>query len=51
MLWLHELSALTTGYGATNVVLDGPPSTRLRLGENARTAPPFTVARARAVAG
>jgi hypothetical protein len=51
MLWLHQLSALTTGYGATNVVLDGPPSTRLRLGENAKTAPSFQVARARAVAG
>ncbi len=51
LLWMHELDALKTGYGATDVVLDGPPASRLRLGEHARTAPSFRVARARAVAG
>ncbi len=51
MLHLHELSTLRTGYGATNVVLDGPPASRLYLGENAKTAPSFEVSRERAVAG
>jgi hypothetical protein len=51
MLWLHQLATLKTGYGATNVVLDGPPASRLYLGENAKTAPSFEVSRARAVAG
>ncbi len=51
LLWMHELDALKTGYGATEVVLDGPPAARLRLGEHAKTAPSFRLARARAVAG
>jgi mannosyltransferase len=51
LLWLHELAALKTGYNATNVVLDGPPTSRTHLGERAQTAPSFEVAKARAVAG
>jgi mannosyltransferase len=51
MLHLHELATLRTGYGATNVVLDGPPASRLYLGENAKTAPSFEISRERAVAG
>jgi hypothetical protein len=42
---------LKTGYNATNVVLDGPPTSRTHLGERALTAPSFEVAKARAVAG
>jgi mannosyltransferase len=51
MLRLNQLAILTTGYIATNVVLDGPPASRMYLGENAKTAPSFEVARARAEAG
>ncbi|MBS1679280.1 MAG: glycosyltransferase family 39 protein [Actinobacteria bacterium] len=51
MLHLKELATLRTGYGATNVVLDGPPASRLYLGRYAKTAPSFEVSRARAVAG
>jgi len=51
MLHLQELATLKTGYAATNVVLDGPPGWRPYRGENAKTAPSFEVARARAVAG
>jgi mannosyltransferase len=51
MLRLNELATLKTGYAATNVVLDGPPASRTYLGENAKTAPSFEVARTRAVAG
>ncbi|HEY2055742.1 MAG TPA: glycosyltransferase family 39 protein [Solirubrobacterales bacterium] len=51
MFRIKELASLKTGYGATNVVLDGPPRSRLYLGRNAKTAPSFELARARAVAG
>lgn len=51
MLWKHELDALRTGYGVDTIVLDGPPASRLTLGENARTAPSHELAAARAVAG
>ncbi len=51
MLPLHELLSLRTGYAANNVVLDGPPGSRTHLGENAKTAPSFEVAAARAEAG
>jgi hypothetical protein len=51
MLWKHELDALRTGYAADTIVLDGPPATRLALGENARTAPSHQLAAERAVAG
>jgi 4-amino-4-deoxy-L-arabinose transferase-like glycosyltransferase len=47
-LWMHELNALPTGYATDTVVLDGPPASRLTLGENARTAPPIALAAARA---
>jgi hypothetical protein len=45
---MHELNALPTGYATDTVGLDGPPASRLALGENARTAPPIAVAAARA---
>lgn len=48
LLWKHELDALRTGYGIDTIVLDGPPASRLTLGENARTAPTIEVAAARA---
>jgi hypothetical protein len=48
LLWMHELDALQTGYGADTVVLDGPPASRLTLGEYARTAPSHSLAVARA---
>ncbi|MBN9623076.1 MAG: hypothetical protein J0H06_09000, partial [Actinobacteria bacterium] len=48
LLWMHELDALKTGYGADTVVLDGPPASRLTLGEYARTAPSHELAVARA---
>ncbi|HTT95064.1 MAG TPA: glycosyltransferase family 39 protein [Solirubrobacterales bacterium] len=51
MLWKHQLDALPTGYGAQTIVLDGPPASRLTLGENARTAPSHELAAARAEAG
>ena len=51
LLWMHELDALKTGYGVDTIVLDGPPASRLTLGENARTAPAHEVAVARAEAG
>ncbi len=51
MLPLHELLSQRTGYAANNVVLDGPPASRTHLGENAKTAPSFELARARAEAG
>jgi mannosyltransferase len=50
-LWMHQLDALKTGYGTDTVVLDGPPASRLTLGEHARTAPSHELAAARAVAG
>jgi 4-amino-4-deoxy-L-arabinose transferase-like glycosyltransferase len=51
LLWMHELDALKTGYGADTIVLDGPPASRATLGERARTAPSHAVAAARAEAG
>jgi mannosyltransferase len=51
LLWMHQLDALKTGYGADTIVLDGPPASRARLGENARTAPSHAIAAARAEAG
>jgi mannosyltransferase len=51
LLWMHELDALKTGYGADTIVLDGPSATRATLGEHARTAPSHAVAAARAEAG
>lgn len=48
LLWMHELDAMKTGYGADTIVLDGPPSSRLTLGEYARTAPSHELAVARA---
>jgi mannosyltransferase len=51
MLWKDELDTLRTGYGVDTIVLDGPPGSRLALGENARTAPSHELAAARAVAG
>ena len=48
LLWMHELDALKTGYAADTVVLDGPPASRLTLGEHARTAPSHALAVARA---
>jgi 4-amino-4-deoxy-L-arabinose transferase-like glycosyltransferase len=43
-----ELDALRTGYATDTIVLDGPPASRLTLGENARTAPSHELAAARA---
>jgi mannosyltransferase len=51
LLWMNELDALNTGYAADTIVLDGPPASRLALGEHARTAPSHEVAAARAEAG
>ncbi|HEY2478255.1 MAG TPA: glycosyltransferase family 39 protein [Solirubrobacterales bacterium] len=51
LLWMHELDALKTGYGVDAIVLDGPPASRLTLGENAKTAPTHEIAVARAEAG
>jgi hypothetical protein len=51
MLWKHELDALRTGFGVDTIVLDGPPASRLTLGENAHTAPSHALAAERAVAG
>jgi mannosyltransferase len=51
LLSMHQLDALKTGYGADTIVLDGPPASRARLGENARTAPSHAIAAARAEAG
>jgi hypothetical protein len=51
LLQMPELDALKTGYGADTIVLDGPPTARLTLGEHARTAPSHEVAAARAEAG
>jgi mannosyltransferase len=51
MLWKHELDALRIGYLADTIVLDGPPASRLTLGEHARTAPSHELAAARAAAG
>ncbi len=51
LLWKHELDALQTGYGIDTIVLDGPPASRLTLGENARTAPDHELAAARAREG
>jgi mannosyltransferase len=48
LLWKHELDALRTGYGNDTIVLDGPPASRLRLGENALTAPSHELAATRA---
>src|ERR1700742_4324252 len=47
-LWMHALSALQTGYAANGIVLDGPPASRLTLGERARTAPAHALAVRRA---
>jgi mannosyltransferase len=51
LLWMNELDALNTGYAADTIVLDGPPASRLALGENARTAPSHELSAARAKAG
>ncbi|HJZ34931.1 MAG TPA: glycosyltransferase family 39 protein [Solirubrobacterales bacterium] len=51
LLWIHELAAQPTGHLANTVVLDGPPSSRATLGENARTAPSHAVAARRASEG
>jgi mannosyltransferase len=48
MIWKHELDALRIGYLTDTIVLDGPPASRLTLGENARTAPTHAVAAERA---
>ena len=45
---MHELDALQTGYAANGIVLDGPPASRLTLGERARTAPSHALAARRA---
>jgi len=49
LLSQQELDALHTGYRINTTVLDGPPASRLTLGENARTSPPHEVAAARAL--
>jgi len=48
LLWKHELDALQIGYLQDTIVLDGPPASRLTLGENAKTAPTIQLAAARA---
>lgn len=48
VLRTHELDALQTGYAANGIVLDGPPASRLTLGERARTAPSHALAARRA---
>ncbi|MGH2939197.1 MAG: glycosyltransferase family 39 protein [Solirubrobacterales bacterium] len=48
LLWKHELDALRIGYLQDTIVLDGPPASRLSLGENAKTAPTIQLAAARA---
>jgi mannosyltransferase len=48
LLWKHQLDALRTGYGTDTIVLDGPPASRLTLGEHARTAPTIQLSAARA---
>jgi 4-amino-4-deoxy-L-arabinose transferase-like glycosyltransferase len=48
LLWKHQLDALRTGYRIDTIVLDGPPASRLTLGENARTAPTIELSAARA---
>jgi mannosyltransferase len=50
-LWMHELDAQPTGYAANTIVLDGPPASRLKLGEHARTAPSHALAAKRAKEG
>ncbi|HEY0277584.1 MAG TPA: glycosyltransferase family 39 protein [Solirubrobacterales bacterium] len=51
LLWIRELAAQPTGHLANTIVLDGPPSSRATLGENARTAPSHAVAAQRASEG